>query len=107
MNYIEEIRVGLKEIFDQRITEVEGETFIPPSGNFRLDANMLYDQKYVVTRAQIYQQSNNEKIFDFLVNEDRTLYSWIEKNNIEYMVCSEDLFGGQTVIDLSFNYSYF
>lgn len=59
MNYIEEIRAGLKETFDQRIKEVDGETFISPSGNFRLEANELYDQKYAITRAQIYQQSTN------------------------------------------------
>jgi len=101
MNYVEEIRAGLKETFDQRIKEVDGETFISPSGNFRLEANELYDQKYAITRAQIYQQSTNEKIFDFLVNEDRILYSWLEKNNTEYIICAEDLFGGQTVIDLT------
>ncbi|UPK67327.1 hypothetical protein [Chitinophaga filiformis] len=101
MNYIEEIRAGLKEIFNQRITEIESEIFISPSENFRLEATMLYDQKYVITRAQIYQQSTNEKIFDFLINEDRILYSWVEKKNIEYMICAEDLFGGQTIIDLT------
>ena len=101
MNYIEEVRAGLKETFDQRIKEADGETFISPSGNFRLKANELYDQKYAITRAQIYQQSTNEKIFDFLVNEDRILYTWLETNNTEYMICAEDIFGGHTVIDLT------
>lgn len=67
MNYIEEIRPVLKETFDQRIKEADGETFISPSGNYRLEANELYDQKYAITKAQTYQQSTDEKIFDFLV----------------------------------------
>lgn len=53
MNYIEEIRAALKETFDQRIKEVDGETFISPSGNFRLEANELSDQKYVIVFAQV------------------------------------------------------
>jgi hypothetical protein len=54
-----------------------------------------------LTKVEVYDQNSNTKILDFFVNESRFFYGWLAKNNIDYLICAEDIFGGQTVVDLT------
>jgi hypothetical protein len=51
--------------------------------------------------VEIYDQALNEKIFDFFVNHGQLLYGWGTAGNVDYLICAEDIFGGQTIVDLT------
>lgn len=50
---------------------------------------------------EIYDQKLNKKIFDFFINDSRFFYVWVTANKVDYLICAEDIFGGQTVVDLT------
>lgn len=104
MNYIEKIRAEIKKDFDeQTFQKGDFETFISPSNKFRLDATNFWSKEpnWDLTKVEVYEQTSNEKLFDFFINESRFFHSWLTKNNIDYLICAEDIFGGQTVVDLT------
>jgi hypothetical protein len=104
VNYIEEIRAEIKKDFDeQRFQKGDFETFISPSSKFRLDTTNFWvkDTNLEFTKVEVYDQNSNDKLFDFFVNEGRFFHGWLTKNNIDYLICAEDIFGGQTIVDLT------
>jgi hypothetical protein len=106
VNYIETIRNDIKKDLDENIYQEEDfDTFLSPNGQFRLDAiifsNKTYWSSYSITKVEIYDNKLNEKLFDFFVNESRFFYGWLTSNNIDFLICAEDIFGGQTVVDLT------
>ena len=104
MNYIEKIRAEIKEDFDeQTFQKGDFETFVSPSNKFRLDTTnfWLKEPNWNLTKVEVYELISNEKLFDFFINESRFFYGWLTKNNIDYLICAEDIFGGQTVVDLT------
>ena len=104
MNYIEKIRAEIKKDFDeQTFQKGDFETFISPSNKFRLDTTnfWLKEPNWDLTKVEVYEQVSNEKVLDFFVNENRFFHGWVTKNNIDYLICEEDIFGGQTVVDLT------
>jgi hypothetical protein len=104
VNYIEKIRAEVKkELNDYSFQKGDFDTFISPSNKFRLDTTNLWvkDQNRELTKIDIYDQRSNEKLFDFFVNEGRFFHGWLIKNNVDFLICAEDIFGGQTIIDLS------
>jgi hypothetical protein len=104
MNYIDKIREEIKKDFNEETFHKGGfESFVSPSGQFRLDARNFWSKEpnWDLTKVEIYNQSINEKIFDFFVNESQFFHGWLTTNNVEYLVCAEDIFGGQTVVDLT------
>jgi dipeptidyl aminopeptidase/acylaminoacyl peptidase len=104
MNYIEKIRAEIKRDFNgQTFQKGDFETFISPCNKFRLETTnfWLKDPNRDLTKVEVYDQNSNTKILDFFVNESRFFYGWLTKNNIDYLVCAEDIFGGQTVVDLT------
>lgn len=104
MNYIEKIRADIKKDFDeQRFQKGDFETFVSPSNKFRLDTTnfWLKEPYWDLTKVEVYEQISNKKLFDFFVNESRFFHGWVTKNSIDYLICAEDIFGGQTVVDLT------
>jgi hypothetical protein len=104
MNHIDQIRADIKKDFDETIfTRADPESFISPSGKFRLDTTNYWckDPNWDLTKIEIFEQATNERIFDFFSNDGQFYFSWLATNNIEYVVCAEDLCGGQTIIDLT------
>lgn len=79
------------------------ETFFSPSKQFRLDTTnyWLKNPYWDLTKVEIYDQKLNIKIFDFFVNESRFFHGWANANNVDYLICAEDIFGGQTIVDLT------
>lgn len=106
MNQIDKIRREISSYFNPDfIIQNSGQKIISTSRNYRVET-MEYRQDKVesnwnVIKIDIYDEKTNEKIFDFFVNHDLFCHEWIEINNIEYLICSEDIYGGQTVIDLT------
>jgi hypothetical protein len=106
MNQISEIREEVKKYFDPLNFVSEcGEVSISPSGVFRLETSVYKQTKpntnWEVTKVVILNNGTNEIIFDFFSNHGQLFYSWITANNTEYLVCAEDIYGGQTVVDLT------
>lgn len=104
MNHIEKIRTEILKVFNEK-TFMKGdfETFLSPSRQFRVDTTnyWLKNPHWDLTKVEIYDQKLNIKIFDFFVNESRFFHGWATANNVDYLICAEDIFGGQTIVDLT------
>lgn len=104
VNYIEKIREDIKKGFDEKTFQKgDFETFTSPNGQFRLEVTYywLKDPNRDLTKVEIYDQELDQKIFDFFVNESRFFHGWVTTNKVDYLICAEDIFGGQTVVDLT------
>lgn len=104
VNHIDQIRTEIIKDFNEKTFQKgDLETFSSPSKRYRLDATnyWLKDPNRYLTKVEIYDQELNEKIFDFFVNESRCLHGWVTANKVDYLICAEDIFGGQTVVDLT------
>jgi hypothetical protein len=106
MNHIEEIRADIKDYFDPtNLIECSVERSISPSGNYRLATSSFSQTKpncnWVVTKVEIFENKLSEIVFSFFCNDDQFFYSWLEQADTEYFICAEDIFGGQTIIDLT------
>lgn len=104
MNYIDKIRDNIKAHFNgQTIEKGDVESFISPSKKFRADTTNCYTKNAngLYTFVEIYEQAQNEKILDFFTNEERFLHGWGAADEIEYLITAEDIYGGQTIVDLT------
>lgn len=106
MNYIEKIRDEIKQYFNpNNAIDNSSETLFSPNNKYRLDTKSFRQEKpdcnWESTKIEIYQNDNSTLLFSFFVNEGTFYHSWVTKNEIEYLLCAEDLCGGQTVIDLT------
>lgn len=106
MNHIEEIRTDIKTYFDpSNIIEGSAESVLSPSGNYRLDTSSFNQTKpncnWTVTKVEISEAKSNDVAFSFFCNDDQFFYSWLNHGDTEYFICAEDIFGGQTIIDLT------
>ena len=106
MNHIENTRKEIKRYFNQELIIPDSKkSTLSPSKNFRLDTVEYKQDKaelnWEVIKVQIYDLRVNQIIFVFFVNSSEFFYGWIDKENIEYFICAEDIFGGQTIIDLT------
>lgn len=54
-----------------------------------------------VTEVNLLLNQNSQPIFTFFVNTGGFFHSWLKKNNQDFLICAEDLCGGQTVINLT------
>jgi hypothetical protein len=99
MNNIENFRETLRNNVNKTSFEKgKTESFFSPTKKFRADVSIV--GPYTV-QVEIYKQRLNKKLFDFLVNEDCLRHEWVKKNKTEYLICAEDIYGGQTVLDLT------
>ena len=104
MNYIEQIRTKIRKAFDEKIFHRgDFETFLSPSEQFRLDATNFWSKEpnWDLTKVEIYDQRQNEKLCEFFVNDSQFFQGWLTKNNVDYLISAEDIFGGQTIVDLT------
>jgi hypothetical protein len=98
MNNIEKVRINFREHFKGiTIDERTKETTFSPSKKYRVDTFVNGAYAYV----KVYNVLLNELLFEFIINEDTFRHGWVTKNDIDYLVCAEDIYGGQTVIDLT------
>lgn len=105
MNKINELRAEILKYFSSKsIINDSKKIFFSPNNNYRLEIIQYKQNKtevnWIVTRVEIYDNISNKSLFYFYCDSDRFFYSWVIKNNIEYLICAENLCGGQTVVDL-------
>jgi len=106
MNRISEIRSGIITYFDaSKLIDGSAGTSVSPNGNYRLDTSTYNQTKpncnWTVTKIEIFDNKSNEIAFSFFCNDDQFFYSWLNQGDTEYFICAEDIFGGQTIIDLT------
>lgn len=106
MNQISKIRKEIKDFFDpSQLANGNQERFESPNGQYRLETSNYWQNKedvnWDITKVEIYDNQSKEKIFDFFGNDGRFFHQWLTKDDIEYLICAEDLFGGQTIVDLT------
>lgn len=108
MNYIGKIRDEVQRYFNPD-AEIAGSEalLLSPNGNFGIKTRVFRQTKplsnWEVTKVEIYDTKNSTLLQSFFVNEGSFFHAWVTKNKIEYLLCSEDLCGGQTVIDMTNN----
>lgn len=103
MNHIEAIRTRLREAYLSHTWFVtEEEEVFSPSERFCIHWKSLYTETldWTMTHVSVYKTGVSAPMFDFLTNEERFFYDWLQASGSEYLICSEYLCGGQTVIDL-------
>jgi hypothetical protein len=74
-----------------------------PSTHYILECRVLKvndDRNYEITQMRILDRRKNQIITEFYVNHDPAFFSWIEKDGKEYLITAEDVYGGQTVVDV-------
>src|SRR5436190_17861690 len=106
MNYIDKIRSEIQEYVNlEKVLEDGQETVYSPSQKFRVETKSYKQEKpgcnLEATKVDVYRGDSSDLMFSFFVNEGTFFHSWVTKNNVEYLLCAEDLCGGQTVIDLT------
>ncbi len=106
MNQIEKERAEIRKFFDENnFVENSKETFISKSGDFKANTGTYRQTKpdlnWYVRKVEVFEVKTDEKVFEFYINDSSFFHSWFIKDGIEFLICAEDLFGGQTVIDLT------
>ena len=104
MNHIDQLRAETKKVFaENTFQKGDHDSSLSPSKRYRLEATNYFLENTVwdLTKVEIYDEESNELLFDFLVNESRFFFGWLAANETEYLICAEDIFGGQTVVDLT------
>lgn len=62
--------------------------------------SVVFFTKIEVYKNDTDENATDEKICEYVRNEDRPLIEWIEKDGIDYLICPED-FLGQSILDLT------
>jgi hypothetical protein len=104
MNHIERRRAEMQNDFaTKNFTATIREEFISPTNHFKAVASYFSSKtiNYELTRVEVYNQLKEKLLFSFFTNEGTFFHGWLQANNTEYLVCAEDVFGGQTIINLS------
>lgn len=106
LNHINNVRKEIIKYFDpQGIIEGTNESFFSPDNRYRIETIEFHQKKpdvnWDVIKVEICNNKSGEKLFEFFSNHDQFLHGWINKNGIQYLICAEDIYGGQTIIDLN------
>jgi hypothetical protein len=106
MNRIVEIRKEIATYLDlnSKIKDSEA-TILSPTEKYRIETAEFKqtkpDTNWEITRVEIFDHATGEKLFSFFSNWGAFFHSWVTKNNVDYLLCAEDIYGGQTIIDLT------
>ncbi len=105
MNRIDELRTEIARYFNPALKlDDYGEILISPNGKYRVtvDVYRLDDptRNWMVSDVRVVELSSDTEIVRFKRSDDQAWYCWVERDDVEYLVCSEAL-DGQTVIDLT------
>lgn len=105
MNYIETVRKEFEQFFNPDNPIIDREMFLSPSGNYKVETTSYKfdkpDTNIEISKIDVFNNNNSNLLFSFFINEGNFFHSWVTKNKTEYLLCAEDLCGGQTVIDLT------
>lgn len=106
MNHIEEIRKEITTYLDLNSKIKDSKSTInSPTKKYRVETSEYKqtkpDTNWEVTKVEIFDHPTGEKLFSFFSNWGTFFHGWATKNNVDYLLCAEDIYGGQTVIDLT------
>jgi len=105
MNCVDKIRKEIQQYYTGAAIADSDETIISPNEKYRIEIKSFKQNKpncnWAVTKINLFNKLHDALLFSFFVNDDSFFFSWITKNEIDYLLCAEDLCGGQTVIDLT------
>lgn len=105
-NKIIEARKDLDLYFDPSAA-IPGsmQEFLSPSENYLAKAVKFTqtdpNRNWKITIYEIFETKTLECLFVIKVNYDVVFHNWFQVNGNEYFVCAEDIYGGQTIVDLS------
>ena len=109
MNYIDQIRNNIHPYFNPNAS-IPGseETIFSPDGAYRVETKAFRldnpPANWEVLRVEVFEVKSSRLLQSFLINDvSNFFHSWVTKDKISYLLCGEDLCGGQTVIDLTNN----
>jgi hypothetical protein len=104
-NLIKQIRADILKHFDENalIPETE-EIHYSPDNKYFFKSN-FYQQTddrrfWIVAKIEIFNSENNEKIFEFIRNDDSLYFCWLSVDERKYLLLPEDL-EGKSVLNLS------
>jgi len=105
-NRIDQVRTEVRKYFDSNGAIADGkETHASPSGHYKLETQTFKqnrpDRAWEVTRVEVFVVQSNERLFEFIATYNQFFFTWLEVGGREMLICAEDPFGGQTVIDLT------
>lgn len=105
-NRIDQVRAEVRKYFDPSGAIAGGKvTHVSPSGHFRIETQTFKqnrpDRAWEVMRVEVFAVISGERLFEFIATYSRFFFTWIEASGRELLICAEDAFGGQTVIDLT------
>ncbi|QNM84655.1 hypothetical protein H9W90_10650 [Polaribacter pectinis] len=108
MNYINVIRKEITDYFDPKsLIKNSEEIHKSPTRNYSIKTVSYIQNKadtnWDVTKVEVFDNKKDERIFEFFSNHGELFFNWFRKESIDYLVCAEDIYGGQTVIDLTNN----
>jgi hypothetical protein len=104
-NHIEKSRKSVVKYFNpSALVADSGQQFPSPYGKYLARTSIYAQSKpetnWGVARFEILESGKEKPIFDFISNYHTTFHQWLLVGGREYFVCAEDIYGGQTIIDL-------
>jgi hypothetical protein len=114
INLIQEIREDVIKHFDNNaLLPNTEEIYFSPDRNFFFKSNYYLqtdnNRNWTVTKIQIFQTDTDEKIFEFIRNDDSLFHGWLTVDNKRYLLLSEDS-EGKSIFDLDdrkfYSYSF-
>ena len=105
-NQIEKVRKEIKRYFDPDSLFYGDPTVTYSSDNkFRLESESYRQNKpgvnWYVAKVRILDNISNEILLEFLTDDSSLFHSWLKVGEIDFLVCAENMCGGQTVIDVT------
>jgi hypothetical protein len=112
INRIQNIREGVARHFDDKalLSDTE-EVYFSPDRAYFFKSNYFRqtdeNRNWTVSKIEIFGASANEKIFEFIRNDDTLFHGWLINDGKTYLLLSEDL-QGKSIFDLESRefYSY-
>ncbi len=106
MNKIEFIRTeSLRYLGESQKVVDSFTTIISPDNMYKVETREFILHKtefnWSATQIKLVDISGLNQPISFVVNEGAFFHSWVDSGPVKYLLCSEDLCGGQTVVDLT------
>lgn len=97
-NVIQKIRTDIFRHFDPNaLVPNSEEIYYSPDSKYFFVANLYRqvntDLNWTVAKIEIFLADKNEKIFEFIRNDDSLFHSWLNVDNKSYLLLSEDIEG--------------
>ena len=102
-NNISEIRAEIKKYFDEKtlLPDTE-EIYFSPDKRYFFKSNYYRQsdnkRSWTVSKIEIFQTNPEEKLFEFIRNDDSLFHGWLTIEQRTYLLLSEDL-EGKSIFD--------